>query len=357
MLVLVEGSQLAAAAPDLPFILVDGVKALPLHTIILFYGRLLWPADDVLDTDLAALVGPAKLAAVESWAVADGRLDFSPCSATELLQRICALAGVLSPPYPADLTLALSHLVPLEPHAIPDDMEASWHVRMPIRILHASGLLGPYADYIRALGPLIDEGARSDADGRAHVVAAALTEQAATGAMSAFASDFDNLGGIVAEFLRSRMLPAAFHVAELRWPALLTNIDALVAYADPTRRGAVVATRFPTALNLMTSLRAAVAGEPPSLQYDMPVGVLAQLIPSQASATPSLACFYVLNRHIATERFDLSAGTAVERIAAMGARSVRDATIERCAPWGGGSGGTGSAAGKVSLDVDIISLA
>jgi hypothetical protein len=41
MLVLVEGSQLAAAAPDLLFELIDGQKALPLHEVIFFYGRLL----------------------------------------------------------------------------------------------------------------------------------------------------------------------------------------------------------------------------------------------------------------------------------------------------------------------------
>ena len=60
MLVLVEGSQLAAAAPDLPFAVIDGQKALPLHEIILFYGRLLWAADDALDTDLSVLAAPSN---------------------------------------------------------------------------------------------------------------------------------------------------------------------------------------------------------------------------------------------------------------------------------------------------------
>ena len=41
LLVLVEGSQLAAAAPDLPFAIIDSKKSLPLHEIIFFYGRLL----------------------------------------------------------------------------------------------------------------------------------------------------------------------------------------------------------------------------------------------------------------------------------------------------------------------------
>ena len=352
MLVLVEGSQLAAAAPDLPFTLIDGRKALPLHEVILFYGRLLWAADDALDTDLSVLVAPSKLAGVEAWAVADGRLDFSPCGATCFLQRVCELASSLTPPYPAALSLAHASLVPLEPHPVPPDMDSSWHVRVPLRILRSEpfGLLGLYADYVHLLGPLLRADARTDEYGRACVASNALADQATAGAMAAFAGDFDQLGGIVAEFLRAHLLPAALRVAELRWPTMLSGVNTLAAYADPAQRGAVVSHRFSTALNLMPHLQAAVAGEAPSLQYDMAVGVLSQLCPSLASATPSLASFYVLDRRIGTERFDLSATTALERIAAMSARSVRDASLERSASWAGGSGYSGAPSSKMTLD-------
>ena len=208
-------------------------------------------------------------------------------------------------------------------------MDSSWHVRIPLRILRSEpfGLLGLYADYVHLLGPLLRADARADEDGRACVASNALAEQATAGAMAAFAGNSDQLGGIVAEFLRAHLLPAALRVAELRWPTLLSGVHTLAA----------VSHCFSTALNLMPHLRATVAGEAPSLQYDMAVGVLSQLCPSLASATPSLASFYVLDRRIGTERFDLSAATALERVAAMSTRSVRDASIERSSSWTGGS--------------------
>ena len=224
------------------------------------------------------LAAPSKLAAVEAWAVADGRLNFAPCGATCFLQRVCELASVVSltPPYPAALTLAHASLVPLEPHAVSPNMDSSWHVHVPLRVLCSEplGLLGLYADYVHLLGPLLRADARVDEDDRACVASNALAEQAAAGAMAGFAGDSNQLGGIVADFLRMHPLPAALRVAELRWPTLLSGVDTLTAYADPARRGAVVSGCFSTALNLMPHLQATVAGEAPSLQYDMAVGVL-----------------------------------------------------------------------------------
>ena len=119
---------------DLSFELVDDTKALPLHIAVFFYGRILWPADGALDTDLSMLAALSKLAVVEAWAVADGRLDFTPCGGTCFLQRVCEFASVvaLTPPCPAALALAHANLVPLEPHAVPPDMDSWWHVRMPL---------------------------------------------------------------------------------------------------------------------------------------------------------------------------------------------------------------------------------
>ena len=68
------------------------------------------------------------------------------------------------------------------------------------------------------------------------------------------------------------------------------------------------------------------------------------------SATLSLASFYVLDRRIGTERFNLNAASALERIGAMSARSVRDASIERSAPWTSGSGYGGAPSSKMTLD-------
>ena len=168
--------------------------------------------------------------------------------------------------------------------------------------------------------------------------------------MTGFAGDSDQLDGIVIELLRTHLLPAALRVAELRWPTVLSGIHTLEAYTDPARRGTVISSCFSTALNLMPHLQATVAGEAPSLQYDMAVGVLSQLCPTLASATPSLASFYVLDRRIGTEHFDLSAASALEPIAAMNARSVRDASIERSSSWAGGGGYSGAPSSKMTLD-------
>ena len=64
---------------------------------------------------------------------------------------------------------------------------------------------------------------------------------------------------------------------------------------------------------------------------------------------PSLAAFTQLDRHLAAVGYDLSGGTASERMDAMAARDERDDDLRAAAPYGGtGSGGGG--AGKTALD-------
>ena len=90
VLVNVHSSTLAEAMPLMDFTERSGQKFLPLNAIVFFLGRLGWVEDRSLAIDLAAGLPPATLASFEAWALADGRLDWSPRSETGFL-RCCLL--------------------------------------------------------------------------------------------------------------------------------------------------------------------------------------------------------------------------------------------------------------------------
>ena len=107
----VGSSKLVEAMPLLDFTERGGQKFLPLNVIVFFLGRLGWVEDRSLAIDLTAGLSPATLAKFEAWAVADKRLDWSPTSETDFLQRVLALAAELATgTLPAELVKILSCL-------------------------------------------------------------------------------------------------------------------------------------------------------------------------------------------------------------------------------------------------------
>ena len=85
VLVNVQSSKFVAALPLMKYVLRNRQRFLPLNVIVNLLGRLGWVEDDRLKFDLASGLSAATLASFEEWAVADGRLGWSPTSETGFL--------------------------------------------------------------------------------------------------------------------------------------------------------------------------------------------------------------------------------------------------------------------------------
>ena len=155
-----------------------GPRFLPPNVIVFFLGRLGWVEDRSLAIDLASGLSPATLASFEAWAVADGRLDWAPTSETGFHQRVLTLAAELATgALPAQLKVTADSFVPFEGHddsAGGPDWTDSWHSRMAVASLTQHSMLGPYADVVLLLGPMLHEHVRTDPGGRPMLVAEAL---------------------------------------------------------------------------------------------------------------------------------------------------------------------------------------
>ena len=349
VLVDVHTSKLADALPTLDFVFgVGGRRRLPLHVIVFFLGRLGWVEDGSLAVDLASGLSAATLASFEAWADGDGRLDWSPTSETCFLQRVLALAAELATGVlPAELKVTADSFVPFEGHvdsANGPDWAVSWFSRMTVASLTTCRMLGPYADVILLFGPLLHEDVRTSPEGRPMLVAATLAAWASSGALSNLGSAHRHLPLLVATTLKERVLPVELSSAVTVFPAMLRDLDARLAYSDASKRPAVVDLRFPCALNALDTLGALLAGEAEVTKHDTACLLLAALLPMQVA--PSLAAFRQLDRLLAEKGFDLSGGTAAERVDAIFARKMRDEEIERAAPYGGADGGSGGCAGS-----------
>ena len=131
MLADVHISKLAGTLPALDFVFgVGGRRRLPLNAIVFFLGRLAWVEDGSLAVDLTSGLSAATLASFEAWADSDGRLDWSPTSETDFLQRVLALAAELATGVlPAELKVTADSFVPFEGHvdsANGPDWAVSW---------------------------------------------------------------------------------------------------------------------------------------------------------------------------------------------------------------------------------------
>ena len=352
VLVNVDSSKLVEAMPLLDFTERGGQKFLPLNVIVFFLGRLGWVDDRNLAIDLTAGLSPATLTKFEAWAVADKRLDWSPTSETGFLQRVLALAAELatSGPLPAELKVDQNSFVPFEGHddsAGGPDWTDSWQSRMTAFSLTQFSMLGPFADVSLLLGPMLREDVRTDPGGRPMLVADALASWATAGTLASFAAVHQRLPLLVSEALKEHVLPIQLSAAITAFPAMLRDLDARLAWSDATKSASVLRFRFPCALYSLPALAGLLEGEAEMTKYDTACDVLSSQLPKVAA--PSLAAFSRLDRHLAAVGYDLSGGTASERMDSIAARDERDEDLRAAAPYGGtGSGGGG--AGKTALD-------
>ena len=351
VLVNVDSSKLVEAMPLFNFTVRAGQKFLPLNVIVFFLGRLGWVEDRSLAIDLTCGLSPATLNKFEAWAVADKRLDWSPTSETGFLQRVLVLAAELaaSGPLPAELKVDQNSFVPFEGHddsAGGPDWTDSWQSRMTAFSLTQSTMLGPFADVALLLGPMLREDVRTDPGGRPMLVAETLASWATAGSLASFAAVHQRLPLLVSEALKEHVLPIELTAAITAFPAMLRDLDARIAWSDATKSASVLRFRFPCALYSLPALAGLLEGEAEMTKFDTACDVLA----SQLKVTaPSLAAFSRLDRHLTTVGYDLSGGTASERMDSIAARDERDEDLRAAAPYGGtGSGGGG--AGKTTLD-------
>ena len=351
LLVNVGSSKLVEAMPLLDFTERGGQKFLPLNVIVFFLGRLGWVEDRSLAIDLTAGLSPATLSKFEAWAVADKRLDWSPTSETDFLQRVLALAAELATAtLPEELKVDQDSFVPFEGHddsAGGPDWTDSWQSRMTAFSLTQFSMLGPYADVSLLFGPMLREDVRTDPDGRPMLVAETLASWATAGSLASFATAHRRLPLLVSEALKDHVLPVQLSASITAFPAMLRDLDARFAWSDATKSASVLRYRFPCALYSLPALNGLLAGEAEATKFDTACNLLATQLPKVTA--PSLAAFTQLDRHLAAVGYDLSGDTAAERMDAMAARDERDDDLRAAAPYGGtGSGGGG--AGKTALD-------
>ena len=333
VLVNVSSPKLAVALPLLE---------VPPNAIVFFLGRLGWVDDRILAIDLASGLPPATLALFEAWAVADGRLDWSPTSETGFLQRVLKL----------ELKVTADSFVPFEGHddsAGGPDWADSWHSRVAVASLTQHSMLGPYADVALLFGPMLREDVRTDPDGHPMLVAETLASWATSGSLAGFATAHRRLPLLVSEALKENALPIELSAAITAFPAMLRDLDARFAWSDATKRPSALIGRFPCALRSLPVLDELLDGEAEATKYDTACLLLQSQLPKVK--VPALAAFHQLDRHVAVEGFDLSGPTAEARIVAMAARNERDDDLRAAAPYGGTCSG-GSGAGKTALEAE-----
>ena len=267
--------------------------------------------------------------------MADGRLSWSPTSATGFLQRALTLAVELAAgELPAELNVTADSFVPFAGHddsAGGPDWTDSWQSRMTVASQTKHHMLGPYADVILLLGPVLHEEVRTDPAGRPMLVADTLASWATTGALASFASVHQRLPLLVAGALKRHGLPTELSAAIMDSPGMLCDLGARLAWSDPSKRPAVEAGRFSCALNSLPVLGELLEGEVKGTKYGTACLVLMAQLPKVTP--PSLEAFIQLECHLASEGFDLGDDTAADRIAAMTTRATRDVDLREAAPY------------------------
>ena len=353
VLVNVDSSKLTAALPGLQYVKISGQQHLPLNVIVYLLGRLGWVGDPRLQIDLACGLSAATLASFEDWAVTDGRLDWSPTSETTFLQRVLSLAAELraAGALPAALKVTADSFVPFEGHddsAGGPDWTDSWQSRIKVSSLTQGGMLGPYADISLLLGPMLREDVRTDPGGRPMLVATTLAVWSTSGSLAGLSAVHQQLPLLVCAAFKKHSLPIELYACNMEFPDMLLDLDVRLAWSDASKTPSVLRERFPCALNSLPALDGLLAGEAEESKYGTACVVLEQQLPKLS--TPSLAAFHQLDRHLAAEGFDLSGGTASERMDAIAARDARDDDLLAAAPYGGSGSGGGNA--KTALQPD-----
>ena len=297
VLVNVRSFKLVTALPEMQYVEISG-QHLPLNVIVYLLGWLGWVEDNRLRIDLTSGLSAATLTSFEAWAVADGRLDWAPTSETAFLQRVLTLAAELNAAgaLPAALKVTADSFVPFEGHgdsAGGPDWTGSWQSRIKVSSLTQGGMLGPYADIILLLGPMLREGVRTDPGGRPMLVAATLAVWATSGSLSGFSAAHQQLPLLVSSALKEHALPIELCACMTEFPAMLNDLDARLAWSDASKRPSVLIGRFPCALNSLSALDELLAGEAEATKYDTACVMLDAQLPTVSP--PSLAAFHQLD--------------------------------------------------------------
>ena len=232
------------------------------------------------------------------------------------------------------------------------DWTDSWQSRIKVckvSSLTQGRMLGPYPDISLLLGPMLRESVRTDPGGRPMLAASTLAVWATSGSLSGFSAVHQQLPMLVSEALKEHSLPIELCACIVKFPEMLRDLDVRVAWSDASKRPSVLIGRFPCALNSLPALGELLAGEAEATKYDTACVVLEQQQLPKLPA-PSLAAFHQLSRHLAAEGFDLSGGTASERMDAIAAHDARDVDLRAAAPYGGSGSSGGNA--KTALQAD-----
>ena len=266
VLVDIHASKLVTALPNMQYVTISGQQHLPLNVIVHLLGRLGWVEDYRLQVDLASGLSAATLASFEEWAVTDGRLDWTPTNETAFLQRVLSLAAELGAAgaLPAALKVTADSFVPFEGHddsASGPDWSDSWQSRVKVSALTQGRMLGPYADIILLLGPMLREGVRTDPAGRPMLVAATLAVWATSGSLSAFSAAHQQLPLLVCAAFKQHALPIELCACITAFPDMLQDLDARLSWSDASKRPNVLIERFPCALYSLSSPNKLLAGE------------------------------------------------------------------------------------------------
>ena len=120
---------------------------------------------------------------------------------------------------------------------------------------------------------------------------------------------------------------------------MLRDLDARLTWSDTSKRPNVLIERFPCTLNSLSALGKLLAGETEITKHGTACFVLETQLPKVS--VPSLVAFYQLDRRLAAKGYDLSGGTAFERIDTIAARYARDDDLRAAAPYGGSDSGGG----------------
>ena len=139
------------------------------------------------------------------------------------------------------------------------------------------------------------------------LVAETLAAWASSGELSCFASAHRRLPLLVAEALKEHVLPIELSACILAFPAILRDLGARLAWSQADKRPSVLIGRLPCALNSLPVLDELLAGEAEATRYDTACLLLHSQLPKVTA--PSLAAFHQLDRHIASEGFDLGGDT------------------------------------------------
>jgi len=350
----VEGSGLHMACPDLPYVYHNDLACLPLHIVECFYVRLMQLAPELDDDVGLVLVDPAALSIVEEEAIKAG-LDTSPTSATVYLQRVQVLATHLrgtvlaagaddDDDNAAAFVLDESKLIPAEVHE-DDDYSDSWHVRIKLSALAGEGrMLHPLADYVGLLGPRDLVSPRTEDDEPAGLAAAALEHwRFGGGAYQRLFGEHAQYPKAVAKLWRDTTLPVELMVANVEFPAMLEDIDARVAWADPAARAGLVARRFATVVASFPALDDMLSEVEAHSKFDSAAHLLRSVLGE--SATVSLASLRQLERHVAADATEAPVGAGGSKVDGFIARRERDARVEAAAKTGGAGGGGGDGGG------------